>query len=80
MQLKHVDTPGLKSSGCSYIRRKSSEIRKLLPKSPHKAVNVLKHLWDQLYKSPRKRILLDEIWCKDKKLPKYMFLAGKYRN
>ena len=54
--------------------------RKLLPKSPRKAVNILKHLWDQLYKSPRKRIILDEVWAKDKKLPKYMFLAGKYKN
>ena len=79
-QLKHVDTLGLKPSGSSYIWRKSSEIRKLLPKSLHKVVNILKHLWDQLYKSPRKRILLDEFWCKDKKLPKYMYLAGKYRN
>ena len=52
----------------------------MLPKSPRKAVNILKHLWDQIYKSsPRKRTLMDAMWSKDKKIGKYMYLVGKYR-
>ena len=39
----------------SFIRRKSSEIRKLLPKSPRKNVAILKHMWDQFYRSPQMR-------------------------
>ena len=54
----------------------------MLPKSPHKAVQVLKHLWDIVYKSPRKRVIMDEMWSKekDKKLSKYMYMVGKFRN
>ena len=64
------------------MRRKSSQIRKMLPKSPHKAVQVLKHLWDIVYKSPRKCVIMDEMWSKekDKKLSKYMYMVGKFRN
>ena len=53
----------------------------MLPKSPRKAVNILKHLWDQIYKSsPRKRTLMDTMWSKDNlKIGKYMYLVGKYR-
>ena len=72
--------PGLRSIGNSYIHRKSSQIRKLLPKSLWKAVQVLKHLWDQVYRSPRKRNLMDIMWGKNKEIGKYMYLVGKYRN
>ena len=75
-----IHVPGLRSIGTSYIRQKSSQIRKLLPKSPRKAVEVLKHLWDQVYKSPRKRNLMDKMWCKNNEIGKYMYLVGKYRN
>ena len=53
----------------------------MLPKSPHKAVQFLKHLWDIVYKSPRKRVIMDEMWSKekDKKLSKYMYMVGKFR-
>ena len=72
--------PGLKPQCSSYIRQKSSEIRKLLPRSPRKAVQVLKHLWDQVYRPPRKRNLMDKMWCRQNKIGKYMYLVGKYRN
>ena len=54
----------------------------MLPKSPHKVVQVSKHLWDMVYKSPRKRVIMDEMWSKqkDKKLSKYMYMVGKFRN
>ena len=78
----NVDPPGLKPTGTSYVRRKSSEIRKLFPDSPHKAVNVLKHLWNQMYRSPRKRKLMDSMWSKneEKEIGNYMYFVGKYRN
>ena len=80
--MPEVVVPGVKSCGSSYVRRKSSQIHKMLPKSPHKAVQVLKHLWDIVYKSPRKRVIMDEMWSKekDKKLSKYMYMVGKFRN
>ena len=49
-----VEVPGVNPNAGSYIQRKSSEICKLLPKSPSKAVNIVKHLWNQMYKSPCK--------------------------
>ena len=79
MSAFHVP-PGLRPQCSSYIRRKSSEIRKLLPKSPTKAVHVLKHLWDQVYKSPRKRKVMDRMWCKKNEIGRYMYLVAKYRN
>ena len=72
--------PGNKPQASSYVRRRSSEIRKLLPKSPRKAVTVVKHLWNQLYKSPRKRKLIDQMWMHDREMGKFMYFLGKYRN
>ena len=56
-----VDVPGLNPKACSYVWRKSSELRKMLPKSLRKAVSVLKHLWNQMYKSPWKRKVIDDL-------------------
>ena len=72
--------PGVQLTTDSYVRRKSSELRKLLPKSPKKAVNIVKHLWNQLYKSPRKRRLIDKMWQSDKDMGKYMYSLGKYKH
>ena len=63
----------------SFVRRKSSEIHKLLAKSPRKAVTIVKHLWNQLYRSPRKRKLIDNMWSCDKEMGKFMYKMGKYR-
>ena len=72
--------PGHQPIADSYVHRKSSELRKLLPKSPNKAVNVVKHLWNQLYKSPRKCRLMDKMWQSDKQMGKYMYSLGKYKH
>ena len=62
----------------SFIPRKSSEICKILPKSPSKNVAILKHMWDQFYKSPRKCQYMQKYWkLDDKYMVKYMLKAGK---
>ena len=65
--------PGVVPKADSFVRRKSSEIRKLLPKSPRKAVTIVKHLWNQLYRSPRKRKLIDNMWSHDTEMGKFMY-------
>ena len=72
--------PGEQMIGSSFVRQKSSQICKMLPKSPHKAISIVKHLWNQLYKSPRKRKIIDHMWSKDKEMGKYMYFLGKYKN
>ena len=74
-----VNPPGVSPNADSYIRQKSSEIRKILPNSPTKAVTVLKHLWNQMYKSPRKRKVIDHLWSKDKEMGQFMYKIGKYK-
>ena len=64
----------------SFICCKSSEIRKLLPKSPHKSVAVLKHMWDQCYRSPQMCHYMNKYWnVSNKEMCKYMLLAGKHK-
>ena len=72
---------GLESPlGTSFIRRKSSEIRKLFPNSPQKCISVLKHIWDQMYKSPRKRHYIRKLWPLDQKeFAAFMLKVGKHR-
>ena len=66
--------------GTSFICRKSSEIRKLFPKSPQKCISVLKHIWDQMYKSPRKRHYIRKLWPLDQKeFAAFMLKVGKHR-
>ena len=74
-----VNAPGVSPNADSYIHRKSSEIRKILPNSPTKAVTVLKHLWNQMYKSPRKQKVIDHLWSKDKEMGQFMYKIGKYK-
>ena len=64
----------------SFVRRKSSEIRKLMPKNPKHAVEVLRHIFDQYRKSPRKNAVMSKMWPEEeRKLGRYMYLLGKYR-
>ena len=77
-QLTFDPAPGEQLIGSSFVRRKLSEIRKMLPKSPRKAISIVKHLWNQLYKSPRKRKVIDRMWSKDKEMGKFMYFLGKY--
>ena len=46
----------------SFVRRQSCKIYKLLPKSPSKAVGVLKRIWERLHKLPRKRSYMQKYW------------------
>ena len=73
------DVPGLVQKTDNFVRRKLSELHKLLPKSPRKAVIIVKHLWNQLYRSPRKRKLIDNMWSNDKQMWKFMYKMGKYK-
>ena len=64
----------------SFLRWKSSEIRKLFPSSPSKFVKVLKHIWDQSYKSPRKRRYMSQYWnVNSKDMCAIMLKVGKYK-
>ena len=74
------DVPGLVLKTNSFVRRKSSELRKLLPNSPCKAITIVKHLWNQLYRSPRNRMLIDKMWSNDIQMGKFMYKMGKYRS
>ena len=65
----------------SCVRRRSSQIRKMMPRDPQKAVAVLRHVYEQYRKSPRKQKFIKKMWPEeDKKLGRYMYLLGKYRN
>ena len=46
--------------------------------NPCTAVDILKHVWDQEYKDPQKRVYMNKLWkiCDDS-LPKLMFDIGK---
>ena len=49
---------GTTSNYTSATGHKSSDIHKLFPKTPTKCVQILKHIWDQMYRSPRKHKLM----------------------
>ena len=69
-----------KTEANSFIHRKSSEIRKLMPKNLKHAVEVLRHIFDQYQKSPRKNAVMSKMWPEhERKLGQYMYLLGKYR-
>ena len=40
---------------------------------------MLKHLWNQMYKSPQKHKVIDRLWSKDKEIGKFMYKIGKYK-
>lgn len=63
----------------SYVRRISSEIRKKLPKDPKKSVAIIKHVLEQLHRSPRKRDVMREIWYESPTISTYMYELGKHR-
>ena len=61
----------------SFIHRKSSQICKMFPKSPTKFVAVLSHIWEQSWKDPVKRRLMNDIWSSNKELSAIMLKLGK---
>ena len=54
-------------------------VRKLLTTKPGTAIPILKHVWDQLYKIPEMRILMNKYWSRDSNLAHIMLDIGKYR-
>ena len=53
---------GTTHKSMSFIRCKSSDIHKMFPNSPTKFVKILKHIWDQMYKDPKKCKLMYDLW------------------
>ena len=52
MKPKLITKTKIENSSSVFVTCHSSEIHKLFPKSPSKAIAVLKHVWEQTYKSP----------------------------
>ena len=46
---------------------------------PATAIGILKHVWDQLYKIPEMRVLMNKYWQKDTPLTHMMLDIGKHR-
>ena len=46
---------------------------------PTTAIPILKHVWDQLYKIPSVRVLMNKYWGKETNLAHMMLDIGKYR-
>ena len=64
----------------SFVQRGSSQVRKLLTDKPSTAFAILKHVFDQEYKDPRKRYLTNQYWNrKDDGLAKLLLDMGKHR-
>ena len=66
----------------SFICHQSSQVRKLLTDKPGTAIAILKHVWDQEYKDPKKRFFMNLYWKHQEDmttLAKYMLDIGKYR-
>ena len=54
-------------------------VRKFLTTKPGTAIPILKHVWDQLYKIPKMRVLMNKYWSRDSNLTHIMLDIGKYR-
>ena len=52
---------------------------KLLTTKPATAIPILKHVWDQLYKNPGMRVLMNKYWKKDTNLAHMLLEIGKHR-
>ena len=54
-------------------------VHKLLTSKPATAVAILKHVWDQEYKNPEKKVLMNKYWTRNASLAELMLDIGKYR-
>ena len=63
----------------SFVRRRSSMVCKLLTSKPATAVAVLKHVWDQEYKHPEKKVLMNKYWIRNASLAELCLDIGKPR-
>ena len=72
----------IKSNFNSFVRRRSSQVRKLLTDKPTTAIAILRHVWDQLYKDPKMRVLMNKYWKRNDEgsLAKLMLDMGKYKS
>ena len=52
---------------------------KLLIDEPETAVAILKHVWDQEYKNPAKKILMNKYWRRHATLAELMLDMGKHK-
>ena len=79
IKLKPITKTKIENGTSSFIKHHSSERHTLFPKSPSKAVAVLKHVWEETYNSPWKKILKDKIWNnRDKSIGEFLFEIGKH--
>ena len=46
---------------------------------PTTAIPILKHVWDQLYKIPEMRVLMNQYWRKETHLANMMLDIGKHK-
>ena len=63
----------------SFIRRRSVMVRKLLTDKPETAVAIMKHVWDQEYKHPEKKVLMNKYWRRNSTLAQLMLDMGKHK-
>ena len=72
----------IKSNFNSFVQQRSSQVRKLLKDQPTTAIAILRHVWDQLYKDPKMRVLMNKYWKRNDEgsLAKLMLDMGKYKS
>ena len=63
----------------SFVRHRSVMVQKLLTDKPATAVAILKHVWDQEYKNPHKRKLMNKYWKRNVNLAEIMLDIGKHK-
>ena len=62
----------------SFVCQRSAAVHKLLTNKASTAVAILKHVWDQEYKDPKKRVYMNKYWKRcNNDLAKIMLDIGK---
>ena len=54
-------------------------VQKILTDKPETAAAILKYVWDQEYKNPAKRILMNKYWRRHATLVELMLDMGKHK-
>ena len=63
----------------SFVCRRSGMVCKLLTTKPITAIPILKYVWDQLYKIPEMRVLMNQYWRKETHLANMMLDIGNHK-
>ena len=63
----------------SFVHQRSVMVHKLLTNKPTTAVAIMKHVWEQEYKHPEKRKLINKYWNKHVTLAEMMLEMGKQK-